>query len=206
MRRRLLIGAGRLAAPLERPIKLALGPALLVCLLVLAPPADERRAGPDGPSSPSSHIKVAADFTQAKQQQQQQQQQHSEPQTGTSGFSGKRSTSPTTAATSLEPVIPPQLSSREVEKAIVDRILGEGYDKRIRPAGSGAFNTSKPGEFRPPWRAAQDGAAAGAAGSQPASLSAAHSEWLAHKRERPAEQKGLEIESRAREWKARRDH
>lgn len=38
----------------------------------------------------------------------------------------------------------PQASSREIEKQIVDKILGEGYDKRIRPAGSG--NASKPGE------------------------------------------------------------
>lgn len=37
-------------------------------------------------------------------------------------------------------------SSREIEKQIVDKILGEGYDKRIRPAGSGPYNASKPGK------------------------------------------------------------
>lgn len=43
---------------------------------------------------------------------------------------------------------PPQVSSREIEKQIVDRILGEGYDKRIRPAGSARFsNGSQPGKF-----------------------------------------------------------
>lgn len=47
-----------------------------------------------------------------------------------------------------KPAITPHSSSREVEKAIVDQILGEGYDKRIRPAGSGLPNASKPGEFR----------------------------------------------------------
>lgn len=41
----------------------------------------------------------------------------------------------------------PQASSREIEKQIVDRILGEGYDKRIRPAGSGPHNASRPGEY-----------------------------------------------------------
>jgi len=40
---------------------------------------------------------------------------------------------------------PVQVSSREIEKQIVDRILGEGYDKRIRPAGSSVANSSKPG-------------------------------------------------------------
>lgn len=48
-----------------------------------------------------------------------------------------------------DPALPPQLSSREAEKAIVDRILGEGYDKRIRPAGSSTpsqYNTSTMGE------------------------------------------------------------
>lgn len=39
-----------------------------------------------------------------------------------------------------------QASSREIEKQIVDKILGEGYDKRIRPAGSSAYNASRPGE------------------------------------------------------------
>lgn len=39
-----------------------------------------------------------------------------------------------------------QASSREIEKQIVDRILGEGYDKRIRPAGSGPYNASRSGE------------------------------------------------------------
>lgn len=39
-----------------------------------------------------------------------------------------------------------QASSREMEKQIVDKILGEGYDKRIRPAGSGPYNASKPGK------------------------------------------------------------
>lgn len=38
------------------------------------------------------------------------------------------------------------LSSREIEKQIVDKILGEGYDKRIRPAGSGPYNASRPGK------------------------------------------------------------
>lgn len=46
----------------------------------------------------------------------------------------------------LAQVAPIQFSSREIEKQIVDRILGEGYDKRIRPAGSGLTNTSKPGK------------------------------------------------------------
>jgi len=41
-----------------------------------------------------------------------------------------------------------QASSREIEKQIVDKILGEGYDKRIRPAGSSPYNASRPGEFR----------------------------------------------------------
>lgn len=41
-----------------------------------------------------------------------------------------------------------QASSREIEKQIVDKILGEGYDKRIRPAGSGPYNASRPGKFR----------------------------------------------------------
>lgn len=36
-------------------------------------------------------------------------------------------------------------SSREIEKQIVDKILGEGYDKRIRPAGTFILNASKPG-------------------------------------------------------------
>lgn len=46
-----------------------------------------------------------------------------------------------------EPVMTQQLSSRQMEKKIVDGILGEFYyDKRIRPPGSGALNTSKPGE------------------------------------------------------------
>lgn len=40
----------------------------------------------------------------------------------------------------------PQASSREIEKQIVDKILGEGYDKRIRPAGSGPYNASRPGK------------------------------------------------------------
>lgn len=35
---------------------------------------------------------------------------------------------------------PKQPSNREIEKQIVDRILGEGYDKRIRPAGPGPRN------------------------------------------------------------------
>ena len=39
-----------------------------------------------------------------------------------------------------------QASSREIEKQIVDKILGEGYDKRIRPAGSGPYNASRPGK------------------------------------------------------------
>ena len=45
---------------------------------------------------------------------------------------------------------PTLLSSREAEKAIVDRILGDGYDKRIRPAGSltaGKQTANKTGEF-----------------------------------------------------------
>lgn len=33
-------------------------------------------------------------------------------------------------------------SSREVEKQIVDRILGQGYDRRIRPAGSLQYSNS----------------------------------------------------------------
>lgn len=41
----------------------------------------------------------------------------------------------------------PQTSSREIEKQIVDKILGEGYDKRIRPAGSGRYNASRPGKY-----------------------------------------------------------
>lgn len=41
----------------------------------------------------------------------------------------------------------PQASSREIEKQIVDKILGEGYDKRIRPAGSGPYNASRPGKY-----------------------------------------------------------
>ena len=45
------------------------------------------------------------------------------------------------------PAPPVQVSSREIEKQIVDRILGEGYDKRIRPAGSGVSNTTKSGEY-----------------------------------------------------------
>lgn len=44
----------------------------------------------------------------------------------------------------------PQGLSRELEKQIVDKILGEGYDKRIRP--SGAFNnkTGQHGELLAP--------------------------------------------------------
>lgn len=32
-------------------------------------------------------------------------------------------------------IVKPQLQKRELEKHIVDEILGEGYDKRIRPSG-----------------------------------------------------------------------
>lgn len=50
------------------------------------------------------------------------------------------------AGNNKQPVDIPQASSREIEKQIVDRILGEGYDKRIRPAGSGPHNASRPGK------------------------------------------------------------
>lgn len=50
----------------------------------------------------------------------------------------------------------PQASSREIEKQIVDKILGEGYDKRIRPAGSGPYNASRPGEYWRPQVAVED--------------------------------------------------
>lgn len=37
--------------------------------------------------------------------------------------------------------------SRQVEKEIVDKILGiQSYDKRIRPAGSGPANATRPGK------------------------------------------------------------
>lgn len=32
-------------------------------------------------------------------------------------------------------IVKPQGMNRELEKQIVDKILGEGYDKRIRPSG-----------------------------------------------------------------------
>lgn len=42
--------------------------------------------------------------------------------------------------------LPKLPSNREIEKQIVDRILGEGYDKRIRPAGPGPRNNTQPGK------------------------------------------------------------
>lgn len=46
-----------------------------------------------------------------------------------------------------EPTISRHLSSRQMEKAILDRILADGYDRRIRPAGLVAANASESGEW-----------------------------------------------------------
>lgn len=53
--------------------------------------------------------------------------------------------SPAVTATTSNQKAPAVQSSREIEKQIVDKILGEGYDKRIRPAGTFILNASKPG-------------------------------------------------------------
>lgn len=109
--------------------------ALLVLAATLSSPSPSHSGGAGaGPGVAWRQAEAASPL-----QSQSHQQQHL-----SDASAGKLAGGP---AAGPEPVIPPQLSSREVEKAIVDRILGDGYDKRIRPAGSAIFNTTKPGEF-----------------------------------------------------------
>lgn len=90
-------------------------------------------------------------MTQSGQLQQQQQQLkqgsglHSEGQLKLAS-SALNNASPLIIAPKQTTDFSQQTSSREIEKQIVDKILGEGYDKRIRPAGSGPYNASRPGK------------------------------------------------------------
>lgn len=74
-----------------------------------------------------------------------------EPAIQLSGQPASQSAARLGVATAPHPAELVQASSREMEKQIVDKILGQGYDKRIRPAGSGPHNASSPGEFTQGW-------------------------------------------------------
>lgn len=82
---------------------------------------------------------------QASQQQQQQQQIKNVATPGTGSILNSASPVGGIANPQNQNVI--RGHSREIEKQIVDKILGEGYDKRIRPAGTTTNSSKIPSKF-----------------------------------------------------------